>query len=112
MENDLGMNQPGLLLAQFFRGEAISLQVTRAPIREEDVGILQQEIEPGAIFLRTVKNRGTHPNLYVPDKRLNLCIIRPPDVEDVGAVVGEVSADAGSGNHVPHSERANALQWA
>src|SRR6266540_5621676 len=112
MEDNPGVYQSWLLLDEFFRGEAISLQITGAPVREEHVGILQEAIERGAIFFGAIQYRGTHPNLHVPGKALHLRIIRPPDVEDVGTVVGEVSADARSGNHVPHSERANALQGA
>src|SRR5258708_19779140 len=36
----------------------------------------------------------------------------PPGVTDVGDVVGKVSADTRSGNHVPQAEHANALQRA
>ena len=112
MEDYLGVNQSRLYLAEFFCGKAISLQVTGAPIGEEHVGILQEAIELGTIFFGAIQYRGTHPNLHVPGKGLHLRIIRPPDVEYVGTVVGQVSADAGPGNHVPHSERANPLQWA
>ena len=112
MEDYLDVNQSRLCLAEFFCGKAISLQVTGAPICEEHVGILQKVIELGTIFFGAIQYRGTHPNLHIPGKGLHLRIIRPPDVEDVGTVAGQVSADAGSGNHVPQSERANAFQWA
>ena len=54
----------------------------------------------------------THSNLGVPGKRLDFGIAGPPDVEDVGPVASEISADAGSGNHMPHSKCANAVQRA
>ena len=112
MEDHLRVDQSRLLFAKLFCGEAISLQVTGAPIREEHVGILQEAVEFGAIFFGAIQYRGAHPNLRVPKKVLHLGIIRPPDVEDIGAVVGKVSADGRSGNHVPQSKGANALQRA
>src|SRR5215831_3839617 len=110
MEDHFGVNQSWLLLAEFFSGEAIPLQITGTPIREEYVGIPHEAIELGAIFLGAIQYRGAHSNLNVPGKALHLGIIRPPDVEDVSAVVCKVSADRRSRNHVPQSERSNALQ--
>src|SRR5579863_1872036 len=111
MEDHLGVNQSRLFLAELFCGETISLQITGAPIREEHVGILQEAIERRAIFFGPIQQRGTHPDLHIPGKGLDLRIMGPPDVKDVGAVVGEVSADTRPGNYVPESERTNALQW-
>src|SRR5262249_35119885 len=54
----------------------------------------------------------THRSLDVPGKRLDLGVARPPDVEDICAVVSEISADAGPGDHVSHSESTNAIQRA
>src|SRR6266478_4172054 len=112
MQDHLGVNQSRLFLAELFCGKAISLQITGAPIREEHVGILQKAIELRAIFFGAIQERGSHSNLYVQGKGLNLRITGSPDVKDVGAVVGEVSADSRSGNHVPQSERTHTLQWA
>jgi hypothetical protein len=55
VQDDLGMNQSRLFLAELFCGEAISLQITGAPIREEHVGMLQEAIELRAIFLGAVQ---------------------------------------------------------
>src|SRR5580704_4678398 len=79
-------------------------------VGEEHVGILQQAIELGAIFRRVIQYCGTHPDLHVPGKDLHLRIIGPPDIEDIGTIEGEISADSRSGNHVPHSESTNAIQ--
>src|ERR1700750_397275 len=53
-----------------------------------------------------------HSDLDVPGKRLDFAIAGPPDVEDISAVAGEISADAGARNHMSHSECTNAVQWA
>src|SRR5262249_38356892 len=58
------------------------------------------------------QNGLTHTNLHVPGKSLNLGVVGPPDVEDIGTVLREVSANARSGDHMPHSEGANAIQRA
>src|SRR6516162_1819372 len=112
VENDTGMDQSRLLGAERFGIEAIPLEIARAPVGEEDVGILQQAIEFRAIVFGVVKYGLTHPNLCVPDKRLHVSVLGPPDVEDIGPVAGEISAYASSGDHVPHSERANAIERA
>src|SRR5580704_4488373 len=111
MEDHPRVNQSWLFLAQFFRGEALSIQIAGAPIREEHVCIFQKVIESGTILFGAIKYRGTHPDLHVPHKSLYLRIVRSPDVEDITTVVGKISANACPGNHVPHSQRANALQW-
>src|SRR6516165_10262842 len=112
VENDTGMDQSRLLCAELFGIEAVPLQIARAPVGEEDVGILQQAIEFRAIVFGVVKYGLTHPNLCVPDKRLHVSVLGPPDVEDIGPVAGEISAYASSGDHMPHSECANAIQRA
>ena len=106
------MDQPRLFCAELFRIEAVPLQIARALVGEEDVSVLQQALEFRAILFGIIQDRRTHPHLDVPDKRLNLGIVGPPDVEDIGPVAGEISAHASSGNHMPHSECANAIQRA
>src|SRR6516164_8653693 len=106
------MNQPRLLCAELFGVKPVPLQIARALVSEEYVGILQQVIDFRAIGLGVIKYRLTHPDLHVPGKRLDLGVVGPPDVEDVGPVVGEVSADSSPRNDMPHSERPNAVQRA
>src|SRR5579862_5764654 len=112
MKDHLRVNQARLFLAELFCGEAISLQIAGAPIREEHIGIFQEAIERRAILFGTIQQRGTHSDLDIPGKGFDVRIVGAPNIEDIGAVVAEVSADSGSGNHMPQSERANALQWA
>src|SRR5262249_3169117 len=76
----------------------------------EYVGILEQAIEFRAILFGVVQDGLTHPDLDIPDKRLDLGIVGPPDVENIGPVAGEISADAGPGNHMPHADCANAVE--
>src|SRR5262249_24939269 len=104
------MNQTRLLGAELFGAEAVPLEVTRTLIGKEDVGVLQQVIEFGAILFGAIEDGLTHPDLHVPIKPLNLGISGPPDVEDIGPVLGEVSSDAGSGDNMPHSESTDTVQ--
>src|SRR5215470_8072863 len=56
VENDTGMDQPRLLCAELFGIEAVALQIARALVGEEYVGILQQLIEFRAIVLGIVQD--------------------------------------------------------
>src|SRR5262249_4318065 len=110
VKNDPRMDQSRLLCTELFGIEAVALQVTRTLVRKEDVGVLQQAIECRAIVLGVVQDRRTHANLDVPDKRLDFGVVWPPDVENIRPVTGEISAHGSSGDHVPHSERTNAVE--
>jgi hypothetical protein len=110
VEDDRGVDQSGLGRAQFFGGKTVSLQITWALVGEEDVGILQQVVEPSAILRGVVQDGGAHPNLYVPGKGLDLGGVGPPDVKDVRALHGEVPAHRSSRDHMSHSERADAVE--
>src|ERR1700719_549608 len=103
MENDACVDQSGLLFAKLLGAEAVPLQKAWTLVGEEYVGILQQAIELGAIFFGVIQYCGTHSDLYVPSKGLQLRVIRAPDVEHIGAVESEVSADGRPGNHMAHS---------
>src|SRR5262249_20570594 len=112
MENDPRMYQPRLPGAELLGVEAVPLQIARALVGKEDVGILEQAIELRAIVLGVIQERGTHPDLDVPGERLELAVRRPPDVEYVGPVQREVSADGTARDHMAHAESANAVQRA
>src|SRR5215831_1209346 len=103
VEQDLSMNQARLLRGERFGIEAVALQIAGTLVGKEDVSVFQEPIEFRAIFLGVVQDGLTHPNLRVPRKGLNFGIARPPDVEDVGPVLSEVSANGRSGDHMPHS---------
>src|SRR5262249_4267773 len=98
--------------AEFFGTEAVPLQIARSLIGEKDVGVLQQAIEFGAILFGVVEDGLAHPDLHIPGKSLDLSVPGSPDVEDIGAMLSEVSAHRGAGNHMPHSEGTNAVQRA
>src|SRR5215831_13326587 len=112
VKQDLSMNQARLLRGERFGIQAMALQITRALVGKEDVGILQQLVEFRAILFRAIEERRTHPDLRVPSESIDLGVVGPPDIEDIRAVTGEVSTDDGSGNHMPHSKGANAIQRA
>src|SRR5262249_51108428 len=109
VEQHLSMNEARLLGGQRFGIATVALQIARAPIGKEDVGIFKQLVEFRAILFGVIQDRRTHPDLYVPGEPVDFGVVGPPDVEDIGAVAGEVSAHAGPGNHMPHSECANAV---
>src|ERR1700730_9608043 len=110
MTNDTRVDQPGFLRAQRLGIEIVPPQESWELIGEEYVGILQQTCERGTIFLGVIQYRRAHTHLDVPGESLQLRVVWPPDVQDIRAVQGEVSADRASGNDVPHAERANAFQ--
>src|SRR6516225_1934668 len=112
VKQDLSMNQARLLRGERFGIQAVALQITRALVGKEDVGIFQQLVEFRAILFRAIEERGTHPDLRVPSESIDLGVVGPPDIEDIRAVTGEVSTDDGSGNHMPHSKGANTIQRA
>src|SRR5262249_61404448 len=85
------MDQPRLFCAELFRIETVPLQIARTLVGEEDVSVLQQALEFRAILFGIIQDRRTHPHLDVPDKRLNLGIVGPPDVEDIGPVPAKSS---------------------
>src|SRR5262245_28374283 len=72
--NDASVDQSRSLRAEFFSVEAIPLQIAWAPVSEEHVGILQQMIKLCEIVFGVVEYGLTHPNLNVPNKRLDLGI--------------------------------------
>src|ERR1700733_12121613 len=111
MQDHFGVNQSRFFLAELFSSEAISFQIPGTPIREEHVGILQQPIDRGAVFVGAIQLRRPHSHLDIPGKGFDLRVIGPPDVEYISAVVSEISADTCSGNHMAQSERTNSLQW-
>ena len=104
------MDQPWLLRAELCGIKTVPVQITRAFVREEDVRVLQQTIELRAIFLGVIQGGGAHAHLCIPGKGLDLDVVWLPDVENIGAVHCEISANRRSRDHVPHSEGANAIE--
>src|SRR5262245_38720796 len=93
------VDQSRLPYAELLAIEPIPLQIGRAPVGEEYVGILQYVIEPREIMLGVIEYGLTHPDLGVPGERLDLSVAGAPNVEHVSSVTGEISADAGPCDH-------------
>src|SRR5579864_114003 len=60
VKQDTGMDQPRFPAAEFLGLETMAFQIARTLVREEDIGILQQEIEFCAILLRVIQDRRAH----------------------------------------------------
>jgi hypothetical protein len=88
VKNDRRMNESGLACAQFLGFETVQLQEAGPLVCEEHIGLGQQLVKPGAILLGVVQYRRSHADLHIPGKCLNLRVVGPPDIEDVGPVIG------------------------
>src|ERR1700761_1347038 len=112
VQHDSNVDQARSLRAKFFRIHAVRCKEARTLICEEHVRGLKKLVE-GFAILRIVSQDGrTHADLHIEKERIFLGVVGAPDVQYIGAILGEVPADRGSGDDVSHAEGSNPIQRA
>src|ERR1700740_2004558 len=102
---------PGFFCAQLFRIQSIGFQKPGRLFAKKTSASLSSWSNLARSSLEESRNRGAHANLNVPIEGLYFGIVRPPDIQDVGAIKDQISLDCCSGDHMTHSEGPDSIKW-